>query len=212
MSRFMVFVFEGIDGTGKSTVSKMVFDYYSSIFPGKVFLFSEPSDTGFGKRLRDILKYSDFNLNIFEQVLLFDADRSYFVRNVLLPVMKSDNIVIVDRSFISTYAYQILNVDDEDLRKLLVDITEFSTDGVFFDVVLFFDCDVEVSLSRRRERDNFESKGVGFLNRVRENYRKFLLGSHKKIGKVVIIDASKPLDEVYNDVLNVFREFVGDVV
>jgi len=207
----MIFVFEGIDGTGKSTVSKRVFDYYKSIFPGRVFLFSEPSDTGFGRKLRDILKYSDFNLNIFEQVLLFDADRSYFVRNVLLPVMKSNNIIMVDRSFISTYAYQILNVENEDLRRLLVDITEFSTNGVFFDVVLFFDCDVEVALGRRKEKDNFEIRGVEFLNKVRENYKKFLLSGHEKIGKVVNIDASKPLEEVYNDVMAVFREFVGDI-
>ena len=207
----MVFVFEGIDGTGKTTLSKMVFSYYSSLFPGRVFWFSEPSETGLGKKLRDILKYSDFNLNIFEQVLLFDADRSYFVRNVLLPVMREDNIVIVDRSFISTYAYQILNVEDESLRRLLIDVTEFSTNGVFFDVVLFFDCEVEISLGRRKEKDNFESQGFDFLNRVRENYKQFLLSGHRKIGRVVNIDASKPLDEVYEGVIKVFREFVGDV-
>lgn len=207
----MVIVFEGIDGTGKSTISKRIFEEFNHLFPGTFFLFSEPSKTKLGIELKKILTSGSFELNIFEQTLLFTTDRSYLIRNFVIPYSLEGKVILMDRSFISTYAYQIMNLDDEYV-SLLINLTEKSIENFFIDILFYFDCPAEISLSRIKEKDGIERKGVDFIEKVRNNYRNFLKSNHRALKQIITIDATKPIDDIFLFVRSKIIEKVGFIV
>ncbi|MGB9621592.1 MAG: dTMP kinase [Brevinematia bacterium] len=208
----MVIVFEGIDGTGKSTVARRIFEEFNSLFPGKFFLASEPSKTELGIELKNILTSGRFDLNIFEQTLLFTADRSYTIRKFVIPYSLEGKVILMDRSFVSTYTYQIMNLEDESYINLLTNLTERSIENLFVDILFYFDCPSEISLQRIGEKDGIEKKGSDFIEKVRNNYKKFIKLGHKSIKRIIEIDSTKPLEEVYSKVKLKIMEEVGFIV
>lgn len=208
----MVIVFEGIDGTGKSTISRKIFEEFNLLFPNTFLLFSEPSKTELGIKLKKILTSGNFELNIFEQTLLFTADRSYLIRNFVIPYSLGNKVVLMDRSFVSTYVYQIMNLQDESYISLLIDLTEKSIENFYVDVLFYFDCPAEVSLSRISKKDGIEKKGIDFIEKIRNNYIKFINSNHKAIKEVITVDATKSLEEVFSFVKSKVIEKVGFIV
>lgn len=205
----MVFVFEGIDGSGKTTISQMLARELSKVLVGRVLWFSEPSHTILGRSLKRILTSSDLSLSIFEQSLLFTADRLYLLRNYVIPRSIEGKIILMDRSFVSTYAYQIMNLEEEKTKEILITLTEFSIGGFYVDVLFYLDCPSKISLRRIKEKDNIESKGYEFIERVRQNYLCFLRNPHPCIRKVVSVDASRGVDSVYQEVRREVLEYTG---
>ncbi|MEN2997615.1 MAG: dTMP kinase [Brevinematia bacterium] len=205
----MVIVFEGIDGSGKTTISNMIFNEISQVFPGEVFWFSEPSPTELGKHLKDILTLERFKLSIPEQLLLFTADRMWLLRNYVIPYSRENKIILMDRSFVSTYAYQVMNVEDEETCRILVDLTEHSIRDFYIDILFYLDCPSEISLGRIKVKDGIESRGVDFIEKVRRNYLAFLQTPHEHIRKVVVINATEDLENVYQKVRGVILDHIG---
>lgn len=208
----MIIVFEGIDGSGKTTVSKKIYQELSQIFPSRVFWFSEPSQTTLGKNLKSIITSKEITLTTLEQTLLFTTDRSFLLRNYIIPYNNNNNIIIMDRSFISTYTYQIMNEKDERIRELMKNLTELSIRDFYIDILFYLDCPSEISLSRITEKDGIESKGVNFIEQVRRNYLDFLNSNHPNIKKQLVIDTKKPFKEVYSEVRSYLLEKLGYVV
>lgn len=208
----MIIVFEGIDGSGKTTVSKKIYQELSQIFPSRVFWFSEPSQTTLGKNLKSIITSKEITLTTLEQTLLFTTDRSFLLRNYIIPYNNNNNIIIMDRSFISTYTYQIMNEKDERIRELMKNLTELSIRDFYIDILFYLDCPSEISLSRITEKDGIESKGIEFIERVRENYLNFLIQQHPNIKEQSIINSMKPLEEVYSEVRSYLLDKLGYIV
>ncbi len=197
----MIVAFEGIDGSGKTTISKAIYDYLKSILYDDVFLFSEPSQSELGKRIKTILTNTTLDLNSFEESLLFTVDRSFLIRNNIIPLSKNDKIIIMDRTFVSTYTYQIFNITDERLRKIITEITEFSVKDLVIDIMFYLKCKSDVAMRRISHPDRIESKGLEFMSKVSKNYDLFFSERNEHIKKVVLIDTSeKTFEEVFEEI------------
>ncbi|MGB9755790.1 MAG: dTMP kinase [Desulfurella sp.] len=150
-------VFEGIDGSGKTTISKMFVQY---LFDKNynVFYTKEP----YTKEIDSLIRQNQANKTL---LFLFLADRSIHIQN-----LKKQNVdfIVSDRSFYSTIAYQgyggNINID------FVTSLNEFVIDGLFPDAVFYLDCDVKTALNRIKKPDAIENKDLAFFENVRQGY------------------------------------------
>ncbi len=160
-------VIEGIDGTGKSTQAKLLLEYFKS--KGiKVIKFREPSDSKWGKLIREKSSEKD-SLSPEEQLDLFLKDREYNFFHNLLPYLKKGYLVILDRYYHSTYSYQ--GAFGIDKKRILKENLRICSPP---EMLFILDLPVEVAWKRigDRKKDNlFEN--IEFLKKVRENYYDF---------------------------------------
>ena len=98
-------VFEGVEGSGKTTQAQALKERLHSI-NGLVELVREPGGTPLGDELRNLLKYGVTEINAVAELLLFNAARAQLVSDVIKPRLEEGGAVITDRFFASTIAYQ----------------------------------------------------------------------------------------------------------
>jgi len=185
----MLVVFEGIDGSGQTTHSKLLANYLISK-NYKVFLTKEPTNSEIGKLIRKILnKEIEFD-NLGLQLLMM-ADRAYHMKEIR-NYLKNSYIVICDRFWFSTVAY---GAEDEKMFKFL-----FKVNSMLFgfpDFLIILDVDPQIALKRKEAKEIFEN--IEKLKRVRENYLK-IEKITKKYTKVFVIDSSKSIEEVQKEI------------
>ena len=166
----MLIVFEGIDGAGLTTQSKLLAKYLKSL-GYDVLLTKEPTKNVIGKFIRKIL------------------NKKISVENLTLQIKKK--IIICDRYFLSTIAYGALNVDIKYLKKI---------NSIFPipDIIFILDLDPKISLKRiknlRSKIEIFEE--LNLLKKVRKNFLKI----SKEFKNCYVIDASRSIEEVFNDI------------
>ncbi|MFZ8831127.1 MAG: dTMP kinase [Thermodesulfobacteriaceae bacterium] len=182
-------VFEGIDGVGKTTVHKALAERLKNN-PNIVFSY-EPTNGAYGKKLREALKNGNFPKE--ERLSLFIKDRLEHVKSLIIPSLREGKLVILDRYYPSTIAYQ--GAEGFDFKELL---TLNETIAPTPDLVIYFDLPVEVAVNRLKERGNefsiFE-KGEKLV-RIAENYGKLF-----PLFKVHRIDALQSVDKLIEEVL-----------
>lgn len=194
MKRFVTF--EGIDGSGKSTVSKRVFNQLKSKGYDVVLTF-EPTDTWIGKSVQ---KCIETKTDPFVTAFAFIADRIEHCQKIQ-KWLDADKIVICDRYAESTYAYQGAQMQDL-IKDPIRWLQELSKDRIIIpDKTFVFIIDPKISLARIKNRENlipFE-KNI-FLEKVNNNYIKLATGK-----LFVKIDATKSIKELteicYKDIL-----------
>ena len=197
MKRFVTF--EGIDGSGKSTVSKRVFEKLKSEGHDVVLTF-EPTDTWIGKCVQTCI---ETNTDPFVTAFAFISDRIQHCKQIQ-KWLDEGKTVLCDRYAESTYAYQGAQMADliDDPIKWL---KELSNGQILMpDRTFVFVIDPKASLARIQDRDNlipFEK--VSFLEKVHKNYeqickgeRFFSLNATKSIAKIT----KTCLDEIIKDV------------
>jgi dTMP kinase len=187
MKRFVTF--EGIDGSGKSTVSKLVFEKLKAEGHDIVLTF-EPTDTWIGKCVQTCI---ETNTDPFVTAFAFISDRIQHCKQIQ-KWLDEDKIILCDRYAESTYAYQgaqMVDLVDDPIKWL----KELSNGRILTpDRTFVFLIDPKTSLARIQNRDNlipFEK--VSFLEKVHKNYLD--LASGKRFLKV---DAKKTIDELVN--------------
>lgn len=176
LNKPMFIAFDGIDGCGKSTQSRRLYDYLLSKGV-KTLLTKEPGGTKTGEVLRKILISKEFHTEPITEMLLYSADRLEHQKKVVVPKLKDNFVVISDRYISSTYAYQIFG------RKLDMSILNFLEKITVLkhpDHVFIIDIDPAVAVERsvkRLKRDNklssegkFESLPESFYKDVREGF------------------------------------------
>lgn len=179
----MLFVIEGIDGTGKSTHAKRLAMDYGLAY------FREPGSVASAEAIRSVLMNVEMSKDA--QALMFIAARTEFVRSLLIPTLESGKSVILDRYYFSTLAYQH--------GALPWDV--FNTLHAWMpkpDKVLLLECDPEVALSRSQEENVMEREGLDFFKDLHIRYRQVVKGHH-----TTIIDANDTLQGVYSDIIKV---------
>jgi dTMP kinase len=190
----MLIAVEGIDGSGKTTVVRFLIEELRKR-GYDVVAFKEPTDSEYGRRIRQILK--ERKVSPEEELKLFIKDREFDVQNNILPALKSGKIVIMDRYYYSTIAYQgALGLDVEMIRKLNEQFPKP-------DLVIILDVSPETALKRikaKRRPDRFED--LEYLRKVREIFLSLN-------NNVVVVDAERNIDEVKRDVLKVVLEHLG---
>jgi dTMP kinase len=173
MTRGLFVSFEGGEGSGKSVQAQRLADALRAR-RRDVVLTREPGGTPAGERIREIVLHAqEIALSPEAQVLLYSTARAQNVRDVILPALEAGKVVIADRFFDSTLAYQGYGhgVPLERIR----DVTALACGDLVPDRTFLLDLPVDVGLGRsgwraRNKWDRFEVLDSAFHERVREGY------------------------------------------
>lgn len=191
----LLFVFEGADGSGKTTQIDLLKDHLVQA-GHKVVVSKEPGGTEIGNRIRDLLLDPDNRaLGAKSEALLYAADRAQHVEQVIEPALAEGTIVISDRYVDSSVAYQgiVRGVGADQVRA----VNRWATGGLMPDVVFLLDLDAEKGFDRAEGTDRIESEGVDFQRQVQGAYR---LLAERQASRYVVIDASRSPEEIAADV------------
>ncbi len=192
-------VFEGLDGAGTTTQTKILADRLAALRPGLAILASaEPSSGPAGAVIRQVLRHRIRGTDCFGDdrefdpgalALLFAADRLDHYSTEIRPVLNRGGVAISDRYKLSSLAYQALGMPLE----WVASINSMAPDP---DIMFFLEVSPETAWQRvshnRVRRDIFEVPDL--LRRVHETYRQAL--SMTSGSDVVIIDGSDPIDAI----------------
>ncbi|MDY6820150.1 MAG: dTMP kinase [Deferribacterota bacterium] len=200
-------VIDGIDGCGKSTLSKKLYNYYKSLGK-KIILTKEPGGSPSSKYLREYLLNSKIDITPITETLIFLADRYEHINKTIIPAINAGYNVICDRYTPSTYAYQVFgrNVDSS--------ITDFLTKRLqilYPDITLIIDIDVKLAIKRKRSdkanplEEKYELMGKDFLECVRKGF----LWYAKNFDNTYIINGDKAVEASLKDALNIIDKALG---
>lgn len=197
MKKGIFIVIDGIDGSGKSEIVKILHNYLFSNKKYRILTTREPTNGIYGKQIREMLrKEKDPKSNSKKLMELFIKDREEHLKNTIEPFLKSSNrhelnIVLCDRYYYSTIAFQ--GAQGLDIKDLIAKNKKFKKP----DIAFILDVEPSVALERiaYREKEKFEQ--LDFMKKIRENFLKLpkLLKDNIKI-----IDSSRSLKEVFDDV------------
>lgn len=185
----MYIVFEGIDGAGKSTQIQMLKEWLESN-GFQVETLVEPTDSDVGKLIRRILQHPDAATDKFQKILglLFAADRM-----MIMDTLEDESkIIISDRSFISSLAYQ-------EPAEWIETLNRYAKKP---DLLILLDLDVKTSVARTSGKDTFENEK--FLSAVRQNYLKLAENYTCEI-----IDADRGINKVSSDIKKAVAPYLG---
>ncbi len=197
----MFITFEGGEGSGKTTCIKHVVETLEK--EGKtVVLTREPGGTPISEEIRNvILDKKNTDMDPRTEALLYAASRRQHIVQKILPSLKEGKIVISDRFLDSSLAYQggARNLGIEEIYK----INQYATEGLESDVTFFFDIEPEEGLNRiaanaGREVNRLDVEKLSFHHAVRNA---FLELAKRNPNRIVVIDASKDRESVYQAVI-----------
>lgn len=169
----MYIVFEGPVGTGKTTQSKKLADWLQNQFPGIPVVWTrEPGGSEIADTVRAAVQGTQYSevMDPVCEAYLYAASRAQTLRTIVLPCLRSGGIVVADRSFITSLAYQGF------ARRLGLEtvwgINKLAVDNIFPDLVIYLDMSVEAALARAHDQigDKFEYEGASFFSEVRRGY------------------------------------------
>jgi dTMP kinase len=200
MRKFITF--EGVEGCGKSTQIKLIADALR-IEGRDVLATEEPGGSDIGKELRRLLlNRSQIKISSEAELLLFMADRAQHVREMILPALDENRIVLCDRFSDATIAYQWFG-RGMDLKEI-ENLNRFACADLKPDLTFLFDISVEEGIARAMKRmanaelskreDRFESEEINFHERVRKGYLKL---AQNEAARFRIVDGSKGIEEVH---------------
>lgn len=192
-------VLDGPDGSGKSTQLRrlVALAQHAGLDPCEV---REPGGTDLGEEIRRLLlSHAREDIAVRAEMLLYMASRAQLVERRILPALAERRPVLADRFVSSTLAYQGAagGLPEEDIRAVARVVTQQAAP----DAVVIFDVDVHTAMARMNpllrggSLDRMESKGAAFHQRVREGY----LRQAEQDPAYLVIDASRPEDEVWQD-------------
>lgn len=198
----MFITFEGPDGSGKSTQIKLLAERLRA--EGyNVLLTREPGGTEIGEQIRAVLHdLKNKAMHPRTELLLYSAARAQLVEQVIRPHLAAGGLVLSDRYYDSTLAYQGYGhgLDLAALRK----ITAFATGGLTPDLTLLLDLDAELGLQRRQanaaEWNRLDDYALAFHRRVRAGYHELMQLEPERWVK---FDAARSVEELRAEIWNV---------
>ncbi len=189
---------EGVEGAGKSTVAHLLAERLRE--KGQtVVVVREPGGTAIGEEIRRLLLHEDA-ISDWTEAALFAASRAELVHRVVGPALERGEIVLSDRTYYSSLAYQ------GGARGLGVDqvraLNEQVLNGFLPDLVVVLDVDPEVGFAREVGRDRIGSEGVEFQRRVAEVYREIAADD----ARVFVVGADRATVEIVDEILVLMEE------
>lgn len=208
MARRLFITLEGGEGAGKSTNLAFVHQWLRN--EGcDVVATREPGGTELGERIREILLHAkELHITPESEMLLMFAARCEHINKVIRPALAAGKVVLCDRFTDATYAYQGGGRGLDAGR--IATIENWVQGDLRPDLTLLFDVSVEAGRERagqRSEPDRFEREDNEFFRRVRETY---LARSALEPKRIRLVDASRPLAQVEQQIVSVLREVVHD--
>ena len=196
-------VLEGIDGAGHSTHAQRLKEWLETGFPklkGKVILTREPTDGPIGSLIRAALR-GEFKIGPRALALLFTADRLEHVRTLIEPRLKEGYVVISDRYYLSTLAYQ--SASGVDLEWLMA----LNADCPRPDLTILLDAPAGVCWARiRSNRPHLELfEDPSFLEAVRQRFLELTELLREKGERIVIVRTDRAFEEAHREVIGHVR-------
>lgn len=191
-------VLEGLNGSGKSTLSSSICESIKNNSKIACSTF-EPGATAVGKCIREIVlgqTTEEKKLTPLAELLLFSADRNIHIEKVIKPALSRKEVVVCDRFFYSTLAFQGYG-RGYPLEQIEL-LTELAVKDLRPDVVLLLDLPPELGLARTKgrdssDKDSFEAEELSFHTKLREG---FLEIAANRPEKFVILDSTKDLETI----------------
>jgi dTMP kinase len=188
--------FEGGEGTGKSTQSKLLQKWLEQ--EGETVVLSrEPGGTDLGKDLRKILLGHETGvISPRAEALLYAADRAHHVFSVIRPGLDRGDVVITDRYFDSSAAYQgagrVLNPSE------VARISRWATESLYPTLTILIDVPAEVGLSRLQSRDRLEAEPTEFHERVRQEFLQIAMMDPERY---FVVDGTQTVEEIHTQII-----------
>lgn len=207
MKKAFFISFEGIDGSGKTTHSRIFCEFLRSI--GADFISTrEPGGTPLGEDIRNfaLKKYKDKSVKA--ELYLFEASRAEHFEKVIQPALNEGKIVVIDRFCDSTLAYQGYG-NKNDLEAVEF-VDDFATNNTKPDLTFYLDIDPREALARRIGRstnDIIEDRGLLYQDIVRKGYLEIY---NKNKHRIVLIDANRSVSEVADEIKDVFLQRINN--
>lgn len=201
---------EGADGSGKSTKARMLAEALGEL-GREVVRLREPGGTTISEKVRAILLDPDNGaMSDVCELLLYEASRAQLVDEVIRPALARGAVVICDRFYDSTFAYQACarGLDEGLVRRA----NEMGSCGLVPDRTIVFDLETEESFERatRHGIDRMEAEGISFQDRVREGYLRLAAAEPERVR---VVNGSGEKAEVYArmvaELLDIFPELEG---
>ena len=191
----LLVTFEGVDGCGKSTHVGLAYRFLTDR-GYTVTCLREPGSTTVAEQIRQILLDRRSQITPVTELLLYEAARAEITARKILPLLKRGEIVLCDRYYDSTTAYQGYGrrLDLKSIRLL----NRVAAGELRPDLTLLFEVDLKTAFARRgKNLDRLESESKSFYRRVRAGFHQI---AQKERGRVKVIDSSRPVEVVFEDV------------
>lgn len=195
--------FEGIEGCGKSTQAKKLYEYFLTNQTNSI-LTREPGGTKTGEKIRTILMDEKIDkLESKTELLLNYASRIEHIEKLIIPAINQGKIVICDRFFDSSFAYQgvAMGLGFNYVKQL----NDLLLNNFVPDLTFFIDITLEEGFKRtakRTENNRYDKLGAEFHQKIYDAYFKLA----KNNSRIKIIDGMKNSDEVFHQILTIINQ------
>jgi len=189
-------VFEGGEGIGKTTQAKLLKAWLEQEGE-KVVLSREPGGSDLGIEIRKILlSHSTGEISPRAEALLYAADRAHHVFSVIRPALAAGEVVISDRYFDSSIAYQGAGrvLEPGEVAR----ISRWATESLFPTLTIIIDLPAEIGLGRLKSKDRLESQPLAFHERVRQEFLQLSLLDPERY---FIVDGNKSIEDIHSAII-----------
>jgi dTMP kinase len=191
--------FEGVEGSGKSTQAKLLYKFIKKNITKNVILTREPGGTLFSEKIRNLILHKKTNISTLTEFFLLMAARNEHVINKINFYLKKNFIIICDRFFYSTLAYQHY-LEDMD-KKFIFNIQKKIYKKIHPDLTFLIDLnnkESKIRISNRSKKTNrFDKLSSYHFNKIRNGFIKI---SKTYKNKIVLIKGSRSLIEIQNEI------------
>ena len=189
-------VFEGGEGIGKTTQAKLLKAWLEQEGES-VVLTREPGGSELGIEIRKILlSHSTGEISPRAEALLYAADRAHHVHSLIRPALAAGQVVIGDRYFDSSIAYQGAGrvLEPGEVAR----ISRWATESLFPTLTIIIDLPAEIGLARLKSKDRLESQPIDFHERVRQEFLQLSLLDPERY---FIVDGNKTIEETHAEII-----------
>ncbi len=189
--------FEGGEGSGKSTQAKLLKEWL--IKNGESVLLSrEPGGSKLGKEIRKILlSHSTGEISPRAEALLYAADRANHVYEIIRPALAAGDVVITDRYFDSSIAYQGAGriLESGEIAR----ISRWATESLFPTLTIIIDLPAEIGIGRLKKLDRLEAQPLVFHERVRREFLEIALSDPERY---FVIDGLQSVEAIHTSIIS----------
>lgn len=207
MKKGLFISLEGPDGSGKTTVTSLLYEKLKASNYDCIHT-REPGGIEIAEQIRKIiLDPQNTNMDAKTEALLYAASRRQHLVERVIPALNEDKIVLCERFIDSSLAYQGYG------RKIgfeaIYDINIFAIEDYFPDITIYLDVDEKTGLKRiesRNDKDRLDLETIDFHHRVNEGYQEVL---RRFKDRIKIVDASKALEDVVSECMDIILKEVS---